>query len=93
MVSQAEQPDLSIVTYRYLPRSGNADDFNRRLVEAVLEDGRVFISSTRIDGRFILRLAVLHFRTHLETIDYLLDFLKRKSAELDAQASVGRVTE
>ena len=83
------EPDLSIVTYRYLPRNGDADDFNRRLVEAVLRDGRVFISSTRIDGRFILRLAVLHFRTHLETIDYLLEFLQTKTEELERLAAAG----
>jgi glutamate/tyrosine decarboxylase-like PLP-dependent enzyme len=77
-------PDLSIVTYRYLPRNGEApNDFNRRLLEAVLEDGRIFISSTMIDGRYTLRLAVLNFRTHLETVDYLLELLSRKARELD----------
>jgi glutamate/tyrosine decarboxylase-like PLP-dependent enzyme len=70
-------PDLSIVTFRYIPRNGDADNANRRLLEAVHEDGKVFITSTRIDGKFTLRLAVLNFRTHRETIDYLLDLLQR----------------
>lgn len=76
-------PELSVVTYRYVPRNGDANDFNRRLVDAVQQDGRVFISSTMIDGKFVLRLAVLHFRTHRSTIDYLLEFLKKKARELD----------
>lgn len=76
-------PDLSIVTYRYLPRNGDANEFNKRLLEAVLEDGRIFISSTMIDGKYTLRLAVLHFRTHLERIDYLLRLLQSKAGELD----------
>jgi glutamate/tyrosine decarboxylase-like PLP-dependent enzyme len=76
-------PDLSVVTYRYLPQSGDADEFNKRLLEAVLEDGKIFISSTMVDGNFTLRLAVLVFRTHLENIDYLLALLKRKALELD----------
>jgi glutamate/tyrosine decarboxylase-like PLP-dependent enzyme len=76
-------PDLSIVTYRYLPKGADANAFNKRLLEAVLEDGRVFISSTMIDGKYTLRLAVLNFRTHLETIDYLLELLQRKARELD----------
>ena len=71
-------PDLSVVTYRYIPQSGNADDFNRRLVNEVQKDGRVFISSTMLNGKFILRLAVLSFRTHLETVDTLLEVLKEK---------------
>ena len=50
---------------------------------AVLEDGRIFISSTMIDGKYTLRLAVLHFRTHLERIDYLLRLLQSKARELD----------
>jgi len=76
-------PDLSIVTYRYLPREADADAFNKQLHEAVLEDGRVFISSTVIDGNYSLRLAVLNFRTHRDTIDYLLNLLQAKVAELD----------
>ena len=76
-------PDLSIVTFRYRPRSGDADRFNQRLLEAVHADGRVFITSTRIDGKFTLRLAVLNFRTHLETVDYLLDLLQRTAGELE----------
>ncbi len=76
-------PDLSIVTYRYLPKRGDADAFNKRLLDAVLEDGRVFISSTRIDGRFTLRLAILNFRTHRAVIDYTLELLGQLAKELD----------
>jgi glutamate/tyrosine decarboxylase-like PLP-dependent enzyme len=75
-------PDLSIVTFRFVPEQGDADEANRRLIEAVHEDGRVFITSTRTDGKFTLRLAVLNFRTHLEQVDYLLDLLRNKSGEL-----------
>lgn len=71
-------PDLSVVTYRYLPEHGDADEFNRRLVSEVQKDGRVFISSTMLNGKFILRLAVLAFRTHLETVDTLLEVLREK---------------
>jgi glutamate/tyrosine decarboxylase-like PLP-dependent enzyme len=75
-------PELSIVTYRYLPESGDADAFNRKLLQAVLDDGRVFISSTLLDGRFTLRFAALHFRSHLDETDYLLDLLGRAAREL-----------
>jgi glutamate/tyrosine decarboxylase-like PLP-dependent enzyme len=76
-------PDLSIVTYRYQPKAGDANAFNKRLQEAVLEDGRVFTTSTMIAGKYTLRLAVLNFRTHRETIDYLLELLQRKARELE----------
>lgn len=72
------EPQLSVVTYRYLPKSGDADAFNKKLVEAVQQDGRVFISSTMLDGKFTLRAAIVSFRTHLQTIDLLLQVLKEK---------------
>jgi len=75
-------PDLSIVTFRYRPREGDANEFNRRLLQAVHDDGKVFITSTRIGGLFTLRLAVLNFRTHLEQIDYLLELLQRSAEEI-----------
>ncbi|MDH4021071.1 MAG: pyridoxal-dependent decarboxylase, partial [Xanthomonadales bacterium] len=76
-------PELSVVTYRFVPEHGDTDSYNRHLVAAVQADGKVFISSTLIDGKFFLRLAVLHFRTHLQHVDYLLRLLKdltRRSA-------------
>lgn len=69
-------PDLSVVAFRFVPDQGDADAFNKRIVEAVQADGKVFISSTLIDGAFYLRLAVLHFRTHLAQVDYLLNLIR-----------------
>ncbi|MBI4160970.1 MAG: amino acid decarboxylase [Acidobacteria bacterium] len=79
-------PELSVAVYRYLPRRGDPDEFNRRLIRAIQEDGRVFLSSTRLDGRFVLRLAVLSFRTHLDTIDTALDLLAREAKQLEADS-------
>ncbi len=75
-------PDLSVCIYRYVPESGDANEFNLRLVEQVQRDGRVFISSTTIDGVVWLRLAVLCFRTHLREIDILLEVFKSGVAHL-----------
>lgn len=76
-------PQLSVVTYRYVPKKGNANEFNKRLLHEIVKDGRVFISSTMLDGKFTLRLAVLAFRTHLQTIDLTLKLLKDKVEELN----------
>jgi glutamate/tyrosine decarboxylase-like PLP-dependent enzyme len=80
-------PDLSVVTFRYRPREGDADRFNQRLVEAVQRDGRIFLSSTVLEDRFVLRLAVLSFRTHLSTIDRTIEILAEKAAEISASDS------
>lgn len=76
------EPDLSVVTFRYVPSHGDADAFNRALVRAVHDDGRVFLSSSVIDGRFILRLAVLVFRSHREDVDLAIEILKNAAAKL-----------
>jgi glutamate/tyrosine decarboxylase-like PLP-dependent enzyme len=76
-------PDLSIVTYRWAPAGMDLDEANRRnqmIVEGVRRDGRVFISSTMLDGRFTLRMAVLAFRTHRRTIDVALRVLREQAA-------------
>jgi glutamate/tyrosine decarboxylase-like PLP-dependent enzyme len=70
-------PDLSVVAFRYLPRSGDADDFNERLIRHIQEEGRVMLSGTRIDGRYCLRCAILCFRTHLEHVDECVDAVVR----------------
>lgn len=77
------EPEMSVVTYRYLPKSGDADRFNQELVARVQKDGRVFISSTLIDGQFMLRLAILNFRTHREQIDLAIRILRDTAKELE----------
>jgi len=81
-------PELSVATFRFVPEQGDANVFNERLVEAVQADGKVFISSTQINGKFVLRLAVLHFRTHLDRVDYVLELLKRLAKEMDSRTSL-----
>lgn len=72
----AIKPELSVVVYRYVPRTGDANEFNKKLLEAVVADGRIFISSTMLEGNYTLRFACLAFRTHLKTVDTLLAVLK-----------------
>lgn len=71
-----QAPELSIVTYRYVPEEGDADAFNKKLVEIVQKDGRVYISSTLLGGKFMLRFACLNFRTHVKQVDILLKILE-----------------
>jgi glutamate/tyrosine decarboxylase-like PLP-dependent enzyme len=70
-------PDLSVVAFRYLPKNGDADAFNERLIKHVQDEGRVMLSGTRIDGRFYLRCAILCFRTHIEHVDDALAAVQR----------------
>lgn len=79
------EPELSVCTYRWIPKKGDANGFNKKLLEEVISDGRIFISSTMIDGKFTLRLACLAFRTHLKQINLLLNILKQKVKMLEGK--------
>ena len=84
------EPDLTVVTFRWVPESGSANAFNHALVEETHRDGRVFMSSTTVGGRFMLRMAALAFRTHLDTIDLALEVLREAVARLDAHPELWR---
>ncbi|HCR03823.1 MAG TPA: amino acid decarboxylase [Gemmatimonadetes bacterium] len=76
-------PELSVVTYRWVPPGADlerANRINEAIIEGVRRDGRVFLSSTMIDGRFTLRLVSLHFRTHLRVIDLALRVLREQAS-------------
>lgn len=73
---------LSVTTFRYVPNSGDANEFNKNLLQAILKDGRIFLSSTNLDGIFTLRLAVVAFRSHLRTIDLALKIIEQETKAL-----------
>ncbi|MEJ7776941.1 MAG: aminotransferase class V-fold PLP-dependent enzyme [Sphingomicrobium sp.] len=79
-------PDLSVVAFRFNPKSGDADDFNERLITHIQREGRVMLSGTRIDGHFYLRCAILSFRTHIEHVDDAIDALVRGVTALSSSA-------
>src|SRR5205807_7057410 len=75
-------PELSIVTFRYVPKNMDPNSFNKKLLEETHRDGRVFLSSTLLNQQVYLRLACLSFRTHLKIIDLTLKILREKTQYL-----------
>ena len=71
-------PELSVMIFRYLPENRKTNEFNERLIHEIQKDGRIFLSSTRINNKFFIRLAVLNFRTHLDTIELALKIIDEK---------------
>ena len=75
------EPDLSVVTFRM----HGSDEANKRLLDAVHADGRVFMSSTLLDDRFTLRLAIVNFRTHKTDIDTTLHVLEELASGMPVE--------
>jgi len=63
------QPDLSVSYFWYPSQKIDENTFNKKLLEFIHQDGRVFLSSTIINDKFVIRIAILSFRTKKETID------------------------
>ena len=79
------EPELSIFVFRYVDVEGDVDEFNRRLVEALRRDGTIFLTSTLIDNVYMLRLSILSYRTHIDTIDLAIDVIRREVDKLKEQ--------
>jgi len=80
--------DLSCFAFRYVPRRGDANAFNRKLLDRTHRDGRMFITGTVLDGKFALRGCVTNFRSTLEDtqicVDTVVELGERLEAEEDA---------
>ena len=69
-------PDLSVVTFRFCPENMEADVAGRTLLDAIHQDGRIFVTSTTISGRFTIRVAILTYHTHIEDVDLALQIIE-----------------
>ncbi len=80
-------PQLSLLAFRHAParlrgEEAALDEHNERLLAAINRRGRVYLTSTRLAGRFVLRICVLSFRTHRDRIDAGLADIAAAIAEL-----------
>jgi len=80
----AEVP-LNVVCFRYRPdgrSEAELDDINRRLGEALLDDGRVFAGTTVYNGHVGLRPAISNWRTTAADLDVFVDVVRELGASL-----------
>ena len=79
---------LSLVCFRYHPRGvddGEAlERINAQLLDAVNATGEMFISHTKIDGRYVLRLAIGNLRTTRHDVEAAWSILQREAAGIAA---------
>ena len=71
------EPDLSVSYFWYPIAASKQNQFNQKLLEFIHQDGSVFLSSTLINQQFVIRLAILSFRTDTKTIDKAMVMIKQ----------------
>ena len=70
-------PDLSISYFWYESQRCDRNSFTMALMANIHRDGEHFLSSTKINGNDVIRIAVLSFRTKKRTIDKCLEMIQR----------------
>ncbi len=69
-------PDLSVSYFWYPSKIIDENQFNKKLNEFIQNNGSVFFSSTILKSSFVIRIAILSFRTKKETIDKAIDVIE-----------------
>jgi aromatic-L-amino-acid decarboxylase len=75
-------PELSVVAFRFRPPGGDPDALGAELLRRVNAGRRVFLSSTRMQGRYVLRICVLSFRTHGDRVEEAVRALREEARVL-----------
>jgi len=77
-------PILSLFTFRFAPQGDDdLDDLNQRLVDAINDDGRTYVTQTLIDGAKVIRFSVGQFDTTLADVDMAYDVICNIAQTLD----------
>lgn len=82
-----EEPVLNVVCFRYRPAGvaeSELDALNRRLGQAILDDGRVYYGTTVYAGKVAFRPAVSNWRTTEADVDVILPVARELGARLSS---------
>jgi glutamate/tyrosine decarboxylase-like PLP-dependent enzyme len=85
---------LSICTFRYVPAElrGSEAELNRlnqALLGEIERSGDAFLSNAVVDGRYLLRMCIVNFRTSLADVESLPALIAELGASLWASMEKG----
>lgn len=76
-------PELTVIAFRYRPKKGDVEEFNRKLLATIVKSKKLFLSSTLLHGKFVIRICVLSFRTHQAEMEEAFEIIKKAAHKLD----------
>jgi aromatic-L-amino-acid decarboxylase len=74
------EPVLALFTFRYL--ADDPDRFNQELVNAINDDGRIYLTQTRVDGKTVIRFTGCQFDATQADVDAGFDVITDMAARL-----------
>ncbi len=78
------EPQLSIVAFRRTWQDATDEELDRRnlaLLERINRRRRVYLTGTKLKGRFAIRICVLSFRTHRDRMEQALEDIRAAATE------------
>ena len=93
---QLATQDLSITTFRYVPRDlrtklgeepveRHLDRLNRELLDRLQRGGEAFVSNAIVGGRYVLRACIVNFHTALADVEAVPEIVARVGRRVDAE--------
>ena len=72
------KPELSIFCFQYVSQDNviSKDALNKKIIDLIEEDGRVFLSGTKIRNQNVLRINCINHRRTKKDIDFLFKILE-----------------
>lgn len=76
---------LSTVCFRAIPASGtDINIFNETLMNEINKTGKIFLSHTKLNGKFTIRFVVSHIRSSEELVIQAWELIKQKYENLNS---------
>ncbi len=70
------EPILSLFSFRFCPEgSEDFDELNARLVQAINDDGRIYLTQTTVSGSYVIRFTVGQTYTSSEDVNMAFDVI------------------
>ena len=91
--------NLSITTFRYIPddlkeqkdqKLEYLNELNEELLDRLQKSGEVYLSNAVLDGKFVLRVCIVNFRTTKLDIEALPDIVKNLGKQVDQEKRISK---
>ena len=95
---EAATQHLSITTFRFVPSDLPSDptavepylnDLNEELLNRLQRSGEAFVSDAVVEGKYLLRVCIVNFRTTLSDVEALPEIVVRLGGKLDSEIRPG----
>ncbi len=79
----ATERHLALFTFQYAPDGVHADDATERLLRAVNDDGRIYLTHTVHEGRFVIRFQIGQFDCRREDVLFAVEVLRELATKVN----------